>query len=161
MTTRKSAATQMSVALLVASLAVLLIAGCKSTDGGGGEHGHSPGAGPPPFPSVDEIVSELDLAPHQEPAVRAILDAAEEERDAVISVARQERSHEAMMAARTELEAIRLVTNTQLEAALTSEQMEWYREIEREAREKVEAQAAQMRGRGGGREGMKGPRGGY
>lgn len=156
MKTRSSAATLTAAALLVA----FLVAGCRSTDGGGGEPGHGPGAGPPPFPSVDEIVSELDLVPHQEPAVRAILEAAEVERDAVISAAKQEQSREAMMSARTELEAIRLVTNTQLESALTSEQMERYREIEEEVREKVEAQAAQMRGRGGGREGMKGPRGG-
>ncbi len=157
MTRRTRATMWTTVALLVA----FIVAGCRSTDGGGGERGHGPGAGPPPFPSVDEIVSELDLAPHQEPAVRAILDAAEEERDAVISTARQERSREAMMSARIELDAIRLVTNTQLEAALTSEQMERYGEIEEEVREKVEAQAAQMRGEGGGREGMKGPRGGY
>ncbi len=145
---------------IVALLVAFLLTGCRSTDGGGGERGHGPGAGPPPFPSVDEILSELDLASHQEPAVRAILQAAEEERDVVMDATRQEHSHEAMMAARTELEAIRLVTNTQLEAALTSEQMELYREIEEEVREKVEAQAAQMRGGGGGRGGMKGPRGG-
>lgn len=129
-------------------LAAATLAGCASSDG---FHRPGPGGGRPPEqigPSVDEIVAELALSPERAAEVRGVLEASEDERDAIMAKHAGARGPDALDAAGEELENLRARTEAMLEPLLTEEQMARYREIVDEARAERERAMEERRARG-------------
>ncbi|MFH1865602.1 MAG: hypothetical protein ABIK85_06940 [Candidatus Eisenbacteria bacterium] len=112
----------------------------------------------PQGPSVYEIITQLELEPEQLPAVRAVLEAAEDEREEIFAAMPSGtggRPDPSMMDdIRAGMDDLKERTEDRLSELLTLEQMTEYREMLR----KAELQREQMRslmsgGRGGGRSG--------
>ena len=143
---------------LVVLTAALAAGGCREEEAQYGSG--APGGQQPGFLSVDEIVTELSLAPEQEPVVREILTDAEDQRNAIMSTVSGRRDRDAMMSARTKIEEVLYRTEAELELALDKEQLTRYRELVDEAREAFESARAERGGRGPGGGGGKGGRGG-
>jgi hypothetical protein len=145
--------------------AAVMLPGCAPESNGGFERG-SPGGAmrPPPGPSVYEIITRLELEPEQLPAVRAVLERAEDEREEI-----QEEMFSQMSGGpdpsvagslREKMGDARARTESDLSELLTYEQMAEYRKMMDEAARRRESMQPQMGARrGGGRNGKGGGRG--
>ncbi len=153
--------------LVVAAMlaAVVAMPGCATESNGGFQDGGRGGA-PPPGPSVYEIITRLELEPEQLPAVRAVLERAEDEREDIqeemLSQMSDRPDPSAMGAVREKMDDVRARTEDDLSELLTYEQMAEYREMMDEADRRRDAMRSEMSGRrggGGGRGGVGGKRG--
>lgn len=142
------------VMVLAFSIAVV---GCASDTNGTYPTGTRGAQMAPPGPSVYEIITQLELEPEQLPAVRAVLEDAEEERDEILvslSGAEGRPDPSAMADVRTRMDDLNQRTEDRLEEVLTSDQMVEYHEMIRKAEQQHEQMRSQMdggRGGGGGR----------
>jgi hypothetical protein len=162
------AAPVLVVAVMLAAVAAL--PGCATESNGGFQDGGRGGAMRPlPGPSVYEIITRLELEPEQLPAVRAVLERAEDERE---DIQEEMLSHmsdgpDPSMAGlmREKMDDVRTRAEDDLSELLTYEQMAEYREMMDEADRRRDAMRSEMSGRrggrggGGGRGGMGGKRG--
>ena len=144
------------LAVLALSLALQVAgSGCASDTNGaypaGGRGGQMQR---PQGPSVYEIITALELEPEQLPAVRAVLEDAEDARQEIFtgmqpgSGGRPDPS--AMDAVRAKMTDLNEQTEEQLAGLLTSEQMDEYREMIRKAEQERQEMRSQMGGRRGG-----------
>ena len=156
-----------TVSLLVLGAAVLATAvalpGCAPESNGGFQQGGRGGAmRPPPGPSVYEIITRLELEPEQLPAVRVVLERAEDEREGIQEEMLSQMSGGAapsmMGVVREKMEGARARAESDLSELLTYEQMAEYREIMDEA---ASRQREAMRSQMGARRGGSGGRGGF
>ena len=144
---------------VMAVLAVsVFAAGCASSTDGGFDPGARGGMQPPTGPSVYEIITRLELEPEQLPAVRSVLEDAEDAREEIQGEMRAQTGSRpdpsTMSEMRERLDVARGETERELASLLTSGQMVEYREMMREA----ERQREEMRSQMGGRSGAKGGR---
>lgn len=158
----------MSVLVVVTATlgAVVVLSGCASQSNDDFQRGGRDGAmRPPPGPGVYEIITRLELEPEQLPAVRAVLESAEDEREDI----QQEMSSQmsgrpdpsAMASVRARMDDVRERTEDDLSELLTGEQMAEYRKMMDEADRRRDAMRSQMGGRPGGGRGGKGGMRGY
>ncbi len=158
MTERLRALDWIGLSLMAVLAASVLAAGCAPSTGGGFDPGARGGIQPPPGPSVYEIITRLELEPEQLPAVRAVLEDAEDAREEIQGEIRPQdggrTDPSAMSEMRERRDAARGETERELASLLTSGQMVEYREMMREA----ERQREEMRSQMGGRRGAKGGR---
>lgn len=116
---------------MIAVLAALLIVATWPTDL------KAQGRGPGPVVTdslMDSYVSRLNLTGEQETSLRSILETQSETAQEMISVARAE-GREAMGAMRPKLQRLQEVTNAQVEALLTEDQIPEYQKIQAEIQE--------------------------
>ena len=145
--------------------AAVALPGCAPESNGGFQQSGRGGAmRPPPGPSVYEIITRLELEPEQLPAVRAVLERAEDQREEMQEEMFSEMSGSpdpsAMGSVREKMDEARARTEGDLSELLTSEQMAEYRKMMDEADRRRDAMQPQMGGRrGGGRGGKGGGRG--
>ena len=149
---------------LVMALAFSIsVVGCASDTNGSYPPGARGGQMLPPGPSVYEIITRLELEPEQLPAVRAVLEDAESERDEVFAAMQPgmggRPDPSAMDSVRAKMAGLREQTEEQLAELLTSEQMDEYREMMQKAEREREQMRSEMGGRGGGRGGGRPPGG--
>ena len=138
----------------------LAISGCASSapDGatmpsGGIPSRHAPPAMPDPSPSIEEIVAGIAPDEEQEPRVRSILAAAEEERAEIMSGMRA--SHEPGMIddMDAKFEDLDARTENLLASVLTDEQLLRFRRLMEGARTEYKTKMEEMRRR---MDGMRG-----
>ncbi len=159
----------LSVLVVAAAMlaAVVALPGCATESNRGPPEGGRGGAmRPPPGPSVYEIITRLELEPEQLPAVRTVLERAEDEREDIeeeILSQMSDRPDPSMMGVvREKMEGLRARTEADLSELLTYEQMAEYREMMDEAASRRrEAMKPQMSGRRRGGPGGNGGRGGF
>lgn len=135
----------------------LTVTGCASDTNGSYYQSAADARGgqlqPPQGPGVYEVITALELEPEQLPAVRAVLEDAEDARDEIFTEMQPgsgERPDPSTMGAmREKMDAVREDTESQLAELLTSEQMEKYREMMQQAEQQQMEMRSQMGGRGG------------
>ena len=165
-TTVLAVAAPVLVVVAVMLAAVAALPGCATESNGGFQDGGRGGAmRPPPGPSVYEIITRLELEPEQLPAVRAVLERAEDEREDIQEEMLSQMSDgpdpSMMGAVREKMDGVRARAESDLSELLTYEQMAEYREMMDEAASRRrEAMKSEMSGRPGGRSG-KGGRPGF
>jgi hypothetical protein len=141
------------LAVLALMFAVQVTAtGCASGTSGGFSSG---GRGaPPPGPSVYEIITQLELEPGQLPAVRSVLEAAEDEREEIFqsvqSGAGSRPDPSTMDTVRARAADLNDRTEARLSELLTFEQMSEYRAVMRRAELMQQQMRSQMDGGRGG-----------
>jgi hypothetical protein len=158
----------LSVLVVAAAVfaAVVALPGCATESNSGPPEGGRGGAmRPPPGPSVYEIITRLELEPEQLPAVRAVLERVEDEREDVqeemLSQMSGRPDPSMMGAVREKMDDVRARAESDLSELLTYEQMAEYREMMDEAASRQrEAMKSQMGARRGG-PGGNGGRGGF
>jgi hypothetical protein len=138
--------------------------GCASDTNNGYSSSRPGRQTPPPGPSVYEVITALELEPAQLPAVRAVLEDAEDEREAIFTTSQSgmgERPDPSTMnAVCAEMTDLNERTEKRLGELLTTEQMAEYREMIRKAEQRRDQMGSQMGGRRGGPGGGKGGSGG-
>lgn len=159
----RALAVAVSSLVVVAAMlaAAVALPGCAPESNGGFEQG-SRGGGmrPPPGPSVYEIISRLDLEPEQLPAVRAVLESAEDEREEILEEMFSQMSGgpdpSVAGSLREKMGDARARTESDLSGLLTYEQMAEYRKMMDEADRRRGGTQPQMGARRGGKGGMRG-----
>lgn len=132
----------------------LTVSGC-ATETNGARAGGGRGAPPePPWPEVYEIISTLELEPDQLPAVRAVLEEAEEAREGLQAETMSQMDGgrpdpSAMSTMRDRMDEINEDVEDQLSELLTDEQMDDYRQLMQEAQQEQESMRSQVGGPGG------------
>ncbi|MCK4408479.1 MAG: hypothetical protein KAW67_00240 [Candidatus Eisenbacteria sp.] len=164
---KRALAVAVTVLVFVAATlaAAVALPGCAPESNGGLSQGGRGGAmRPPPGPSVYEIITRLELEPEQLPAVRAVLERAEDELEGIQEEMLSQmsgRPDPSMMASvREKMEEARTRTEDGLSELLTYEQMAEYRKMMDEADRQRDSMRPRLGGRpGGGRGGKGGGRG--
>jgi len=165
---KRALAVAAPVLVVVAAMlaAVVALPGCATESNGGFQDGGRGGAmRPPPGPSVYEIITRLELEPEQLPAVRAVLERAEDEREDIqeemLSQMSERPDPSTAGSIREKMDDVRTRAEDDLSELLTYEQMAEYREMMDEADRRRVAMRSQMSGRPGGGRGGKGGRRGF
>ena len=160
------AAVVLSVLVVAVAMlaAIVTLPGCAPESNGGFQQGGRGGAmRPPPGPSVYEIITRLELEPEQLPAVRTVLERAEDEREEIQEEMFSQRSGGPDPAVpgslREKMGDARARTEADLSELLTYEQMAEYRKMMDEADRRRDGMQTQMGARRGGRGGKSGVRG--
>ena len=159
----RALAVAVSTLVVIAAMlaAVMALPGCATESNGGFEQGRRGGAmRPPPGPSVYEIITRLELEPEQLPAVRAVLERAEDEREDIQKEMLYQMSDRpdpsTMGSVREKMEEARARTEGDLSELLTYEQMAEYRKMMDEAERRRADMSSLSSGRRGGGRGGKG-----
>lgn len=159
---RSLAAAGCLVAGLTVSLAfVLVLQGCAPEANGGYSRSSASGTEQPTWPGVYEIITKLELEPEQMPAVRSVLEDAEDAREEVYADMASEMSSgrgdpSVKQEMRGRINTVNEQTEDQLGELLTTEQMSAYRSMMRQAQRWQE----QMRSQESDRPAGTGRRGG-
>ncbi len=161
----RALAVALSSFVVVAAMlaAAVVLPGCATETNGAFEQSDRGGAKrPPPGPSVYEIITRLELEPEQLPAVRAVLERAEDEREGIqeemLSQMSGRPDPSTMGVVQEKMQGARARAENDLSELLTYEQMAEYRKIMDEA---ASRQREGMRPQMGGRRGGRGGRGGF
>ena len=158
----RALAVAVSSLVVVAAMlaAAMVLSGCAPETNGGFQRGSRGGAmRPPPGPSVYEIITRLELEPEQLPAVRTVLERAEDEREEIQEEIFSQRSGGPDPAVagslREKMGDARARTEADLSELLTYEQMAEYRKMMDEADRRRDGMQTQMDARRGGGRGGK------
>ena len=163
--TRRRGLTWTALSLVTLAMAAQVTGtGCAS-DTNNGYSSSGPGRQmPPPGPSVYEVITALELEPAQLPAVRAVLEDAEDEREVIFTTSQSgmgERPDPSTMnAVRAKMTDLNERTEKRMGELLTTEQMAEYREMIRKAEQQRDEMRSQMGGRRGSGGGKRGSGGG-
>jgi hypothetical protein len=164
----RALAVAVSSLVVVAAMlaAAVMLPGCAPESNGGFERGGGRGGAmrPPPGPSVYEIITRLELEPEQLPAVRAVLETAEDELEGIQEemLSQMSGGPDPSVAGSLweKMGDARARTESDLSELLTYEQIVEYRKMMDEAARRRESMQSQMGARrGGGRGGKGGGRG--
>jgi hypothetical protein len=156
---KRTLAVAAPVLVVVAAMlaAVVVLPGCATESNGGFRDGGG-AMRPPPGPSVYEVITRLELEPEQLPAVRSVLERAEDEREDIQEemFSRMSDGPDPSVAGlmREKMYDVRMRTEDDLSELLTYEQMAEYREMMDEAIRQRDAMKHEMGGRPGGGRGF-------
>jgi len=139
------------------------VAGCSSGTNGDSPQGMRGAPPQPQWPGVYEVITKLELEPEQLPAVRTVLEEAEDAREELLTEMTSQMGGgrpdpSTMSSMRERMDDINETAEDQLSEILTTEQMTAYETMMREARQAQQETRSQMGGgpgggRGGGRPG--------
>ena len=154
-----------SILRITACLLLITVLACSPTRAARGGMGSPRGGMPFPQQTPEEILAmmkeRLNLTEEQEAKVKPIIEEQCEARDEIIAKFKGQ-GRESRRSMRSELQAHQEVTEEKLSAVLTEEQLEEYRKIQEEQRQRMREQTKERMGKGrrGGMGGMGGGRGG-